>query len=147
MMIWILWVCISTERRYHVRISRRISQRKDDLFSVQRQSGSYYRGSGSYLFWQKILGDGVAVIPSEELGFTLRRMVRAAVFDTLRTFTMTTTQGVRLLHIGLDTVILGVFLLHHIFLLVIKWRKGDLWWRLTWSRLRQQILMSLLGFN
>ena len=58
-------------------------------------------------FSEKILGDGVAVIPSEGRFYAPADGEVTAVFDTLHAFTMTTTQGVELLlHIGLDTVIL-----------------------------------------
>ena len=56
-------------------------------------------------FSEKILGDGVAVIPSEGRFYAPADGEVTAVFDTLHAFTMTTTQGVELLlHIGLDTV-------------------------------------------
>lgn len=58
-------------------------------------------------FSEKILGDGVAVIPSEGRFYAPADGEVTAVFDTLHAFTMTTTQGVELLlHIGLDTVVL-----------------------------------------
>ena len=58
-------------------------------------------------FSEKILGDGVAVIPSEGRFYAPADGEVTAVFDTLHAFTMTTTQGVELLlHIGLDTVTL-----------------------------------------
>ena len=58
-------------------------------------------------FSEKIMGDGVAVIPSEGRFYAPADGEVTAVFDTLHAFTMTTTQGVELLlHIGLDTVVL-----------------------------------------
>lgn len=72
-------------------------------------------------FSEKILGDGVAVIPSEGRFYAPADGEVTAVFDTLHAFTMTTTQGVELLlHIGLDTVILKGAPLNHIFPLVIR---------------------------
>lgn len=67
-------------------------------------------------FSEKILGDGVAVIPSEGRFYAPADGEVTAVFDTLHAFTMTTTQGVELLlHIGLDTVVLkGVPFTSHI---------------------------------
>lgn len=46
-------------------------------------------------FSEKILGDGVAVIPSEGRFYAPADGEVTAVFDTLHAFTMTTTQGVR----------------------------------------------------
>ena len=44
-------------------------------------------------FSEKILGDGVAVIPSEGRFYAPADGEVTAVFDTLHAFTMTTTQG------------------------------------------------------
>ena len=58
-------------------------------------------------FSEGILGDGVAVIPSEGKIYAPADGTIGMVFDTLHAITMTTDQGAELLiHIGLDTVTL-----------------------------------------
>lgn len=113
-------MCISTERRYHVRFFKNKSKGKV-ICSPCNGRVVPITEVPDPTFSEKILGDGVAVIPSEGRFYAPADGEVTAVFDTLHAFTMTTTQGVELLlHIGLDTVTLRVILLHHIFPLVIR---------------------------
>ena len=64
-------------------------------------------------FSEKIVGDGLAVIPSEGKIYGPADGEVTVVFETLHAITMTTDQGAELLsHIGLDTVTLKGCLLY-----------------------------------
>lgn len=63
------------------------------------------------VFSQKMVGDGIAIIPEDSPEFTVTAPVAgtiSALFETLHAIGITTDEGLELLiHIGMDTVELG----------------------------------------
>lgn len=79
------------ERRYqfYVSFSKRKEQRKCSLRTLQRKSSSAFQEVPDPTFSEKILGDRVAVIPSEGKIYAPTDGEIAMVFDTLHAITLT----------------------------------------------------------
>ena len=89
-------------------------------------------------FSEKIIGDGMAVIPSDGIIYAPADGEITAVFDTLHAFAMTTVNGAEILiHVGLETVSLkGEPFTSHISV-GDKVKKGDLMMEVDLDKIKE----------
>lgn len=89
-------------------------------------------------FSEKIIGDGMAVIPSDGMIYAPADGEITAVFDTLHAFAMTTVNGAEILiHVGLETVSLkGEPFTSHISV-GDKVKKGDLMMEVDLDKIKE----------